>query len=100
METGDLTAAGGAGGIAHCPLQRVLGQQVLEVEGIPAEQVETLAEKARVWWRPFSTGFLLVLPSTDLQSFFHRIEDEQPIRLLRCKANLEDVFLRLTGDHL
>ncbi|MFQ3612114.1 MAG: ABC transporter ATP-binding protein, partial [Cyanobacteriota bacterium] len=81
-------------------IERVVGQEVLEVEGIPAERIEALAERAEVWWRPFSTGFLVVLPSTEPQSFFHRVEDEQPSRLLRRKANLEDVFLRLTGDRL
>ncbi len=88
-------------------IERVVGREVLEVEGIPGERVKALAEQAGVWWRPFSTGFLLVLPNAvrggaehSPQAFFHRVEDEQPSRLLRRKANLEDVFLRLTGDRL
>ncbi|MDX2271435.1 MAG: ABC transporter ATP-binding protein [Cyanobacteriota bacterium] len=79
---------------------RTVGQEVIEVEGIAVEQVQALAEVAKTWWRPFSMGYVLVLPHQDPQALVRQVEQAQPSRLLRRRANLEDVFLRLTGERL
>lgn len=78
-------------------ISRTVGQDVIEVEGVAAAVIEDLAQSAGTWWRPFSTGYLIVLPSQDPYGFVHRVEQEQPTRLLMRHANLEDVFLKLTG---
>lgn len=78
-------------------IQRSIGQEVVEIEGIPVKLIESLAAAVGSWWRPFSTGYLVVLPSKDPSSFLQQIEKEHPSRFLRRRANLEDVFLKLTG---
>ncbi len=79
---------------------RTVGHEVIEVDGIDVQLVETLAQKASTWWRPFSTGYLMVLPDHDPTALIHQLEYHHPTRLLRRQANLEDVFLRLTGATL
>jgi lipooligosaccharide transport system ATP-binding protein len=78
-------------------IQRTIGQDVLEIEGIPVHLLEALAAEVGTWWRPFSTGYLVVLPPKDPSLFLQRIEKEHPSRFLHRRANLEDVFLKLTG---
>ncbi|NJK63597.1 MAG: ABC transporter ATP-binding protein [Synechococcaceae cyanobacterium SM2_3_1] len=81
-------------------IKRTIGEEVVEVEGLTAEVMETLAVEANTWWQPFSTGYLMVLPDSDPQAVIMRIESLHPTRLLQRRANLEDVFLRLTGVRL
>lgn len=78
-------------------IRRTVGEEVIEVEGVEAGRLQIRAEQADLWWRPFSSGYLMVLPQADADAFVHQIEQEKPIRLLRRRANLEDVFLKLTG---
>ncbi len=79
---------------------RTVGQEVIEVEGIEVQRLQEIAARADLWWRSFSSGYLMVLPQSDPDQFVHQIEQERPIRLLRRRANLEDVFLKLTGATL
>ncbi len=81
-------------------IKRTIGEEVVEVEGLTADVIATLAAEAGTWWRPFSTGYLMVLPDLDSQAVIMRIESQHPTRLLQRRANLEDVFLRLTGVRL
>jgi len=78
-------------------IERVIGQEVAEVEGIPGEKLRHLAEQFQVWSRPFGNGYLMTLPQDDPESLWQQIETLNPERLTRRHANLEDVFLRLTG---
>jgi lipooligosaccharide transport system ATP-binding protein len=81
-------------------IKRTIGEEVVEVEGLSAEVIAALAQEVDTWWRPFSTGYLMVLPAGDPQAMIIRIEAQHPTRLLQRRANLEDVFLRLTGVRL
>jgi lipooligosaccharide transport system ATP-binding protein len=81
-------------------IARVIGQEVAEVEGIAADLVQDLASCYRTWIRAFGSGYLLTLPDADPEPLWTAIEAHHPSRLLRRKANLEDVFLRLTGSVL
>jgi lipooligosaccharide transport system ATP-binding protein len=79
---------------------RVMGREIAEVEGVPEGVIKSLAEQAGVWSRPFGSGYLITLPDNDPETLWSQIEAHHPRRLLRRQANLEDVFLRLTGSLL
>ncbi|TVP69924.1 MAG: ABC transporter ATP-binding protein [Leptolyngbya sp. LCM1.Bin17] len=81
-------------------VERVIGQEVAEVEGIAADLLKTLAQRYGAWCRSFGSGHLVTLPSTTADLLWNAIEAHHPQRLLRRPANLEDVFLRLTGSLL
>jgi lipooligosaccharide transport system ATP-binding protein len=79
---------------------RVMGREIAEVEGVPEGVIKSLAEQSGVWSRPFGSGYLITLPDNDPETLWSQIEAHHPRRLLRRQANLEDVFLRLTGSLL
>lgn len=81
-------------------IARTVGQEVAEIEGVPAEKLQALADQFAVWSRPFGTAHLMPLPLDQPESLWLQIEALQPQRLVRRQANLEDVFLRLTGTLL
>lgn len=81
-------------------IDRVIGREVAEVEGIPETALEQLAVKYQTWYRHFATGYTLVLPPENADSLWSELSALHPERLSRRRANLEDVFLRLTGTLL
>lgn len=80
-------------------IDRTIGQEVAEIEGIDSGALEALATQANTWWRPFGNSYLIALPASP-DRLWQNLEALQPHRLIRRKANLEDVFLRLTGGRL
>ena len=81
-------------------IERTVGNEVVEVEGVSVELLKALAADAGTWSRPFSNGYLIVMPQHNAQALIARIEQEHPTRFSRRRANLEDVFLRLTEKSL
>lgn len=81
-------------------IARVVGAEVAEVEGVPEGVLQGLADQFQVWSRPFGSGTLMTLPGDRAEALWQQIEALHPKRLLRRQANLEDVFLRLTGTLL
>ena len=81
-------------------IERTVGREVVEIEGISELQLQQLTQEAGVWYRPFSTGYLLPLPANNPQLLWEKLTTIEPSRLSRRRANLEDVFLRLTGTSL
>lgn len=81
-------------------IARVVGQEVMEIEGIPEMQLRKLAEEFKSWLRAFGNGYVMTLPHPNEEALWSRVETFHPKRLLRRPANLEDVFLRLTGSLL
>jgi lipooligosaccharide transport system ATP-binding protein len=79
---------------------RVIGREVAEVEGVEAELLKALADRHGTWYRAFGSGHLVTLPDRDPEVVWGAIAAHHPSRLLRRPANLEDVFLRLTGSVL
>lgn len=80
-------------------IARVIGPEVAEIEGIAASKVQALADSLGLWSRPFGSGQLMALPA-DQPQLWAQLEALQPQQLKRRPANLEDVFLRLTGSLL
>jgi lipooligosaccharide transport system ATP-binding protein len=80
-------------------IAREVGTEVAEVEGIATERLAELAQHAGTWTQPFGSAMLVALPAGD-EALFQALADLHPARLTRRRANLEDVFLRLTGGRL
>jgi len=79
---------------------RVIGHEVAEVEGVDDAILKHLADRYSTWHRNFGSGHLITLPDDPSDELWTTIESYHPRRLLRRQANLEDVFLRLTGSVL
>lgn len=81
-------------------IERVIGEEVAEIEGVAVEKLQALSQSFAVWGRQFGNGYLLALPRDNPEALWHQIETLHAPRLTRRRANLEDVFLRLTGNLL
>ncbi len=80
-------------------IDRTIGKEVVEIEGVDEARLQALATQFDTWCRPFGSGYLLALPTIPTPLWDHLVATE-PQRLTRRHANLEDVFLRLTGKVL
>ncbi|WP_432809663.1 ABC transporter ATP-binding protein [Pantanalinema sp. GBBB05] len=81
-------------------IERIVGREVVEIVGVSESWLQQLAKVFEVWCRPFSSGYLLTLPLTNPEQLWQKLVETQPPSLTRRRANLEDVFLRLTGRSL
>lgn len=81
-------------------IERTVGREVVEIEGIPEQTLQQLATQAGTWYRPFGNSYLIGLPIDNPQLVWENLNATQPERLTRRHTNLEDVFLRLTGTSL
>ncbi|KKJ00341.1 ABC transporter ATP-binding protein [Prochlorothrix hollandica] len=81
-------------------IERTIGREVAEVEGLPDSQVAAIAQQFQVWWRQFGHGHVIALPSPQGDALWQHLQASHPPQLSRRLANLEDVFLRLTGTAL
>ena len=79
---------------------RTVGQEVVEIEGVSPEILENLTKEYQTWYRPFGSGYIVTLPPDNHQLLWDKLCSAEPVRLTRRPANLEDVFLRLTGTLL
>jgi lipooligosaccharide transport system ATP-binding protein len=80
-------------------IARTVGREVVELEGIDQAQLQAVVKRAGTWYRPFGSGYLVALP-IDSTHLWEQLSSMQPQRLTRRLANLEDVFLHLTGKVL
>lgn len=79
---------------------KTVGAEVIEVEGVPVPTVSAIAQQFDTWSRPLGMGHLLACPMGHETALYDALQGSQPQTLRRRKANLEDVFLRLTGHSL
>ncbi len=96
MQQGQLVDEGTPEELIH----RVIGEEVIECEGIDESLLREIADRTNAWLRPFGRGWLLSVTPQNRQEILDKLES-LPSQLLTIRAaNLEDVFLRLTGDKL
>ncbi|HEY9634641.1 MAG TPA: ABC transporter ATP-binding protein [Coleofasciculaceae cyanobacterium] len=81
-------------------IERTVGREVVEIEGIDQQTLQQLADQAGTWYRPFGSSYLIGLPIDNPQPLWEQLSGMAPLRLMRRRTNLEDVFLRLTGTSL
>lgn len=81
-------------------IERIVGQDVVEISGVTEAWLQKLAAQYKVWYRSVSSGYLLTLPAAEAHLVWEQLVSAQPLSLTRRRANLEDVFLRLTGAAL
>ncbi|HEY9669032.1 MAG TPA: ABC transporter ATP-binding protein [Coleofasciculaceae cyanobacterium] len=81
-------------------IERTVGRDVVEIEGIPEATLQQLATQHQTWYRPFGNSYLIGLPLDNPQPLWEKLNATKPDRLMRRRTNLEDVFLRLTGASL
>ncbi|XHX77095.1 MAG: ABC transporter ATP-binding protein [Stenomitos frigidus ULC029] len=80
-------------------IERLIGSEVVEIAGVAEPLLQQLATQAGVWCRPLGSSYLLALPR-EPDALWQQLASTQPTSLTRRRANLEDVFLRLTGKSL
>ncbi|MBD2310530.1 ABC transporter ATP-binding protein [Desertifilum sp. FACHB-1129] len=78
-------------------IERTVGKEVIEVEGVDEQQLQQLASQYQTWYRSFGSGYLLGLPDN---AIWEQLTHLNAPSLSRRPTNLEDVFLRLTGESL
>ena len=81
-------------------IERTVGREVVEIEGISEPILQQMAHQAGTWYRPFGSSYLIGLPIDNPQPLWEQLSATAPTRLTRRRTNLEDVFLRLTGASL
>lgn len=81
-------------------IERTVGKEVVEIEGIDQETIQQLANQSGTWYRPFGSSYLIGLPINNPQPLWEKLSNLAPLSLTRRRTNLEDVFLRLTGTSL
>lgn len=81
-------------------IERTVGREVVEIEGIPEQTLQQLASQAGTWYRPFGSNYLIGLPIDNPQLLWKQLSAIAPERITRRRTNLEDVFLQLTGTSL
>jgi lipooligosaccharide transport system ATP-binding protein len=80
-------------------INRVIGAEVVEVIGDDVAQLAQLAAASGQWGRAFGDGYLMALPPED-SALGQHLKQLPEAQRHRRRANLEDVFLRLTGSAL
>lgn len=78
-------------------IERIIGREVVEITGAAEADLQQLAAQAGTWCRPFGSSYLIPLLPETSDSLWQQLVATQPATLTRRQANLEDVFLRLTG---
>ncbi|HEY9707539.1 MAG TPA: ABC transporter ATP-binding protein [Oculatellaceae cyanobacterium] len=81
-------------------IERTVGREVVEIEGLSEQTLQQLAHQAGTWYRPFGSSYLIGLPIDNPQPLWEQLSATACLRLMRRRTNLEDVFLRLTGTSL
>ncbi|QSJ14338.1 ABC transporter ATP-binding protein [Nostoc sp. UHCC 0702] len=81
-------------------IERIVGQEIVEVVGVAESILQQLAMSAGAWYRPFGSSYLVTLPANNPNVLWEQLVAIEPTSLTRRRANLEDVFLRLTGISL
>ena len=81
-------------------IERTVGREVVEIEGISEQILQQLATQYQTWYRPFGSSYLIGLPVDNPQPLWEQLNATRAKRLTRRHTNLEDVFLRLTGSSL
>ena len=81
-------------------IERTVGREMVEIEGVAESLLQQLAIQADTWYCPFGSSYLIALPINNPQPLWEQLAASQPRTLIRRRANLEDVFLRLTGASL
>ncbi|MDX1918991.1 MAG: ATP-binding cassette domain-containing protein [Candidatus Caenarcaniphilales bacterium] len=95
LQRGEVVATGKP----HELIKEKVGMEIFEIYGVGEAVIETFALQAGLWQRPFAGGFLLsVVGQAD--QIERDLKALHPHKLIRRSANLEDVFLKLTGDRL
>lgn len=81
-------------------IERTVGTEAVEIEGISEEILQQLAVEYRTWYRPFGNSYLIGLPLSNPGPLWEKLSSTNPLSLTRRRTNLEDVFLHLTGKVL
>ncbi|TVQ61245.1 MAG: ABC transporter ATP-binding protein [Spirulina sp. DLM2.Bin59] len=81
-------------------IHRTIGEEVIEVDGFQEDQLQPLLTQFQTWGRPVGVHYLIAVPPQGGDELWEYLSHRHPIGLSRRRANLEDVFLRLTGHTL
>ena len=82
-------------------ISRIAGKAVIEITGVDPAILKELTRGHDCWMREFSAGYLIGTGEQDIaDQIFSKTSAHHPQLLSRRRANLNDVFLILTGEGL
>lgn len=79
---------------------QTVGDEVLECEGVDGDALERALAEHRGWTRPFGRGAVIGSESGNIEPMWNEMTKHGLRRLTRRKSDLQDVFLKLTGEKL
>lgn len=80
-------------------INKVVGKKIIEIYGVNKNHVKALANEKGLWWREYADGYLIALPNEDT-TIDTKLKELNVQNTIWREANLEDVFLKLTGEKL
>jgi len=81
-------------------IRKYIGVEVIEVSALSDDIAKKLTARFSTWHRSYGLGSAIGLPLENSSELLNEISTLAPERFLRRPANLEDVFLSLTGAKL
>lgn len=81
-------------------VERFIGQRVMEVEGIEEQELQQIVDQHQGTWQRFGGGFVIPLTGENTERIWEVLNQRRDLSILRRRGNLEDVFIRLTGEGL
>jgi len=77
-----------------------VGLEIIEISQVDNQLLKAICEKFSTWSRAYGLGSVIGVPPGKSLELLQTIESLSPERTLKRPANLEDVFLSLTGVRL
>lgn len=81
-------------------ISALVGDAILEVVGLTERELQVISEELKLVVRPYGAGYVVAVNSETIEYAWQRLAALRPSQLTRRPANLEDVFLRVTGVSL
>jgi lipooligosaccharide transport system ATP-binding protein len=81
-------------------IRKYIGDQVFEIEGIPREVLESLALLKDHPILPVGSAFVISPDTTRREELLLKLQSLNPCRLEVRKPNLDDMFIKITGEAL
>lgn len=93
---GQIVAAGRAAAL----IEQHLGGEMIEIEGLSSDVINTVVSQHGATCRRYGTGFTISTKQGETDQLWLELARLVPVRMGKRQPNLEDLFLKLTGERL